>query len=118
QCWTGWPCGRPIPRFDDRSWWTTPLAFTGRSKPAAAAAAQPGDRNDEIAHPPARPDPARRHPTRKEPTMSVIYTAPAPGAIVAKSQGEGDAIISKVMWRLIPFIFACYVVSYLDRINV
>lgn len=50
--------------------------------------------------------------------MSVIYTAPAPGAIVAKSQGEGDAIISKVMWRLIPFIFACYVVSYLDRINV
>ena len=50
--------------------------------------------------------------------MSVIHTAPAPGAIVPKSQGEGDAIISKVMWRLIPFIFVCYVVSYLDRINV
>ena len=51
--------------------------------------------------------------------MSTTYaepgqiTRPAP-----KSKAEGDAILSKVMWRLIPFIFVCYVVSYLDRINV
>ena len=26
--------------------------------------------------------------------------------------------INKVMWRLIPFLFACYFVAYLDRVNV
>jgi len=26
--------------------------------------------------------------------------------------------VSKVTWRLIPFIFICYVVAYLDRVNV
>ncbi|BDT69722.1 putative metabolite transport protein NicT [Comamonadaceae bacterium OS-1] len=28
------------------------------------------------------------------------------------------ATYSKVMWRLIPFLFLCYVVAYLDRVNV
>ena len=26
--------------------------------------------------------------------------------------------IRKVMWRLLPFLFACYFVAYLDRVNV
>src|SRR6476646_9912762 len=26
--------------------------------------------------------------------------------------------ISKVMWRLLPFLFVCYFVAYLDRVNV
>src|SRR3981189_839413 len=30
---------------------------------------------------------------------------------------EGVAY-SKVTWRLIPFLFVCYVVAYLDRVNV
>lgn len=29
-----------------------------------------------------------------------------------------EATYSKVMWRLIPFLFLCYVVAYLDRVNV
>ena len=29
-----------------------------------------------------------------------------------------NSIYSKVSWRLIPFLFLCYVVSYLDRVNV
>lgn len=29
-----------------------------------------------------------------------------------------DSIYSKVSWRLIPFLFLCYVLSYLDRVNV
>src|SRR5213593_789774 len=28
------------------------------------------------------------------------------------------AAYSKVTWRLIPFLFLCYVVAYLDRVNV
>ena len=26
--------------------------------------------------------------------------------------------IRKVMWRLLPFLFLCYFVAYLDRVNV
>ena len=26
--------------------------------------------------------------------------------------------IRKVMWRLMPFLFVCYFVAYLDRVNV
>lgn len=29
-----------------------------------------------------------------------------------------DACYSKVTWRLVPFLFLCYVVAYLDRVNV
>ncbi len=29
-----------------------------------------------------------------------------------------DAVFRKVMWRLVPFLILCYVVSYLDRVNV
>ena len=29
-----------------------------------------------------------------------------------------DAIYAKVSWRLVPFLFLCYVAAYLDRVNV
>ena len=29
-----------------------------------------------------------------------------------------DAVFRKVMWRLVPFLILCYVISYLDRVNV
>lgn len=42
---------------------------------------------------------------------------PAP---VADSSGAfaDRALISRVFWRLVPFLFLLYVVAYLDRINV
>jgi D-galactonate transporter len=33
------------------------------------------------------------------------------------SVGE-DGVYAKVSWRLVPFLFLCYVVAYLDRVNV
>ena len=30
----------------------------------------------------------------------------------------GDALYAKVTWRLLPFLILCYVVAYLDRVNV
>ncbi len=30
----------------------------------------------------------------------------------------GEAVMSKVMRRIIPFVFVCYVISYIDRVNV
>lgn len=33
-------------------------------------------------------------------------------------QDETSRIYSKVTWRLIPFLFLCYVAAYLDRVNV
>ena len=36
----------------------------------------------------------------------------------AASDALEKAAYSKVTWRLIPFLFLCYVVAYLDRVNV
>lgn len=36
----------------------------------------------------------------------------------ATTRIDEDALMGKVMRRIIPFIFVCYVISYLDRINV
>lgn len=35
-----------------------------------------------------------------------------------KDEMDEDGIYAKVTWRLIPFLFLCYVVAYLDRVNV
>jgi ACS family tartrate transporter-like MFS transporter len=34
------------------------------------------------------------------------------------SASSGDAVIHRLLWRLLPFLFLLYVVAYLDRINV
>jgi ACS family tartrate transporter-like MFS transporter len=33
-------------------------------------------------------------------------------------QSDVDATLSKVSWRLIPLLFLCYIIAYIDRINV
>jgi sugar phosphate permease len=38
-------------------------------------------------------------------------------ALPALASAE-DATYRKVAWRLLPFLFLCYVVAYLDRVNV
>ena len=37
------------------------------------------------------------------------------GAVAA---GKAPNVYAKVTWRLVPLLFVCYVLSYLDRINV
>ncbi|MCW1883646.1 MFS transporter [Luteolibacter flavescens] len=34
------------------------------------------------------------------------------------TEAEERAVISKVTWRLIPLLFTCYIIAYIDRINV
>jgi len=36
----------------------------------------------------------------------------------ARDAGFEDAVYRKVSWRLVPFLLLCYVVAYLDRVNV
>jgi sugar phosphate permease len=36
----------------------------------------------------------------------------------AQDAGFEDATYRKVSWRLVPFLLLCYVVAYLDRVNV
>ena len=31
---------------------------------------------------------------------------------------QEHSVVSKVSWRLIPFLFLCYIIAYIDRINV
>ena len=39
-------------------------------------------------------------------------------AVSRTALGADDQLYSKVTWRLIPILFACYVAAYLDRVNV
>jgi D-galactonate transporter len=50
--------------------------------------------------------------------VSVTHQMDVPGAPELHSPDEIAHVYSKVTWRLIPFLFVCYVASYLDRINV
>jgi sugar phosphate permease len=43
-------------------------------------------------------------------------SSPLPSVVLNPEQ-EG-AIISKINWRLIPLLFFCYIIAYIDRINV
>ena len=36
----------------------------------------------------------------------------------ADSANSADALYSKVSWRIIPLLIVCYIVAYLDRINI
>ncbi|WP_277188523.1 MFS transporter [Caballeronia sp. BR00000012568055] len=47
--------------------------------------------------------------------MSSIKGVAHPGAI---GQTDEARVYAKVTWRLIPLLFMCYVVAYLDRVNV
>src|SRR5262245_47638983 len=44
--------------------------------------------------------------------------APASTSIQPLTDAEQAATVRKVTWRLIPLLFLCYVIAYVDRINV
>src|SRR3954451_9944452 len=48
---------------------------------------------------------------------NVTTAGTAPGILPKDDTVEGRAY-SKVTWRLLPFLFLCYVFAYLDRVNV
>lgn len=39
-------------------------------------------------------------------------------SLTRTTQSDEDATYAKVTWRLLPFLFLCYVAAYLDRVNV
>ncbi len=43
---------------------------------------------------------------------------PAQPAFTPSASVDEQALHRKMMWRILPFLFVCYVVSYLDRVNV
>ena len=48
--------------------------------------------------------------------MTTSTLSPPRGGAVSLS--AADAVYRKVSWRLIPLLFLCYIVAYLDRVNV
>ena len=50
--------------------------------------------------------------------MAISSSTAAPPAVVARDVPAEEATYTKVAWRLLPFLFLCYVFSYLDRVNV
>jgi D-galactonate transporter len=52
-------------------------------------------------------------------TSMNTHVARAPGTQAALPKADAvDALYSKVSWRIIPLLIACYMVAYLDRINI
>jgi sugar phosphate permease len=51
-------------------------------------------------------------------SASATLRPPYPALPAAAPQSTIDATYRKVTWRLIPFLFLCYVVAFLDRINI
>ena len=45
-------------------------------------------------------------------------TTAAAGPYKGRFDTTSDAVYRKVGWRLIPLLFLCYIVAYLDRVNV
>ncbi|AOK61879.1 MFS transporter [Burkholderia ubonensis] len=43
---------------------------------------------------------------------------PAEAAVASASASDDPLLFRKIAWRIIPFLFLCYVVSFLDRINI
>src|SRR5260370_37223142 len=43
---------------------------------------------------------------------------PADGIPYASAAADEHLMFRKAAWRIIPFLFLCYVVSFLDRINI
>ena len=41
-----------------------------------------------------------------------------PAGAAAAQKSIDDAVYRKVTWRIIPFLMVCYIVAYLDRVNV
>ncbi len=48
--------------------------------------------------------------------MTLQTQAPADGAYFERALE--DRAYAKVFWRIVPFLMLCYVVAYLDRVNV
>ncbi|SAK72959.1 major facilitator transporter [Caballeronia glebae] len=51
-------------------------------------------------------------------SKSISTAALSPSAAAEQHALSDDALFSKIAWRIIPFLFLCYVVSFLDRINI
>ncbi|SAL21719.1 major facilitator transporter [Caballeronia peredens] len=51
-------------------------------------------------------------------SKSISTAALSPSAAADAHIQSDDALFRKVAWRIIPFLFLCYVVSFLDRINI
>ena len=55
--------------------------------------------------------------------VNTSHTAAGAAAIPASGRLDADAVIEKraykkVFWRIMPFLMLCYVIAYLDRVNV
>ncbi len=44
--------------------------------------------------------------------------ASSPGPTVVLNPDQERALLSKINWRLLPLLFFCYIIAYIDRINV
>lgn len=61
--------------------------------------------------------------SRTERTGESLQTEPAPAGrppsgVPSRDAAQERALLTRITWRLIPLLFLCYIVAYIDRINV
>ena len=50
--------------------------------------------------------------------MSTVISAPAAAQATLAPQGDAEAVYGKITRRLIPFLFICYLLNFIDRANI
>ena len=50
--------------------------------------------------------------------MAIPMTGTASSLPAQAGQGATDRLFSKISWRILPFLMLCYVIAFLDRINI
>lgn len=50
--------------------------------------------------------------------MSTVISAPAAAQLALAPQGDAEAVYGKITRRLIPFLFICYLLNFIDRANI
>src|SRR5437588_4695213 len=61
---------------------------------------------------------ARDQPSTMQTAQDGLHATEAP-VLMATSESLSDAaLISKIRWRLLPLMFAAYIIAYIDRVNI
>ena len=50
--------------------------------------------------------------------MSSTGVTDQAGMVAHGAMAMHETTMRKIFWRLVPFLFVCYVVAYIDRVNI
>src|SRR3989475_8853192 len=61
---------------------------------------------------------AREQPSTMQTAQDGRHATETPVLITPSESLSDAALISKIRWRLLPLMFAAYIIAYIDRVNI